>query len=399
MRISILLALLLGAAAPALAQSDGGTPNCSDLPNTLWLQIGDTQEPLIEYLGQALLNSAVEPMTLVYVTSGSCTNVDAMYNNTPITVTPKYIPTQAQMPGWTPAMPAPTCNNTQAGHPIDVANAALFVSTCDPSTPPADVELVRGPNQAYALVVPSASSQTAMTAEEAYFVFGFGSQGEAQPWTDESHLFIRTITKSTLLTWAAAIDVPAAKWKGVQEDTSTEVLNQVAQSTSPEATVGLLGAEIYDANRSSLKELAFQWFGQHHAWWPDSSSASYDKKNLRDGHYAVWSPTVWMTHIDPGTQVPVDPRTEYFINLILAKEQTPAFDTNTLDIVIGRGLVPDCAMKVTRSVEAGPLSLYTPDEPCGCYYDSKTGTSSCATCTDSSTCGGGTCRFGFCEAQ
>src|SRR5260221_191572 len=59
--------------------------NCSDLPNVDWLQIGVTQEPLIKFLGKALRHSTAKPMTLVYVTSGSCSNIDALYNKTPIT--------------------------------------------------------------------------------------------------------------------------------------------------------------------------------------------------------------------------------------------------------------------------------------------------------------------------
>jgi hypothetical protein len=389
--------LLLGAVPLRSARA----VDCSDLPNALWLQIGDTQEPLTKYLGKALRQSTSSPMTLVYVTSGSCTNIDAIYNRTPISVTPKYIPDDAQVPSWDPATAAPTCaNSTSTGHAIDVANSALFVATCNPAAPPADVRLYPGPVQAYTLVVPRASSQVAITAEEAYFVFGFGAQGQVTPWNDESQLFGRTVTKSTLLTWANTIRVlPATKWKGQHYDTSAQVQTAVLNSATPEKAIGILGAEVYDANRTGLKALAFQWFGQHHAWFPDSSDQAFDKRNVRDGHYAVWSPTVWMTHVDPVTQAPVDPRTQYFINLILGKQQTPAFDSNPLDIVVARGLVPDCAMKVTRSVEAGDLSLYQPAEPCGCYYDSKTGGTSCAQCTTDAPCGTGKCRYGYCEAR
>jgi hypothetical protein len=39
-------------------------------------------------------------------------------------------------------------------------------------------------------------------------------------------------------------------------------------------------------------------------------------------------------------------------------------------------------------------------EPCGCYFDFKTtGASTCAACTDDSTCGAGKCRHGYCEAK
>ena len=65
--------------------------------------------------------------------------------------------------------------------------------------------------QPYVFIVPEASTQHYITAEQAYFVFGFGNAGQAAPWTDENFMFIRTPTKSTLLTLAATIGVPTTK--------------------------------------------------------------------------------------------------------------------------------------------------------------------------------------------
>ena len=61
-----------------------------------------------------------------------------------------------------------------------------------------------------AALASKASSQTAITFEEAYFVFGFGMAGMIEPWSDETAMFIRTVTKSTLLAWAANIGVGGA---------------------------------------------------------------------------------------------------------------------------------------------------------------------------------------------
>ena len=107
-----------------------------------------------------------------------------------------------------------------AGVVPDIANSALFNSACTSDPPPATVHLTQGPAQAYVLAVPTASSQTAITLEEAYLVFGFGMAGMIAPWTDEAQLFIRTVTKSTLLAWAANLGVPADRWKGVRLDGS-----------------------------------------------------------------------------------------------------------------------------------------------------------------------------------
>jgi hypothetical protein len=392
----------LGVMAFAASRAAQAAP-CSELPNPVYLQVGDTQEPLMKFLGQKLRNSAVSPMSLVYVTSGSCTNIEAIYTgvNLAESSTAKYIPSATEDPAWTPSMPARTCTITTpggAGQALDVANSATFVSSCDPSDPPPGIALYSGPIQAYVFLVPEASSQTAITAEEAYFLFGFGAVAHAVPWLDELLLFIRPITKSTILTIAANIGVPADRWKGVALDKSSEVLNAVATSTTPEATIGIMGAEVYDANRATTNSLAFRAFHQFHAYYPDSTATATDKQNVRDGHYTIWAPTVWLTHVD-GAGVPTSARAKYVIDLVLGATTLPAPDFEPLDVVIGRGLVPDCAMQVSRAYEGGDLSPYTPDEPCGCYYASKNGTTSCTTCTDDDPCAAGTCRRGFCEAR
>jgi hypothetical protein len=310
---------------------------------------------------------------VVYVTSGSCTNVAAFYAGTPITVTPRYIPSKAEDPSWKDTAAAPSCTLPAVGHSIDLANSALFVSSCDPSPPPAGIKLFQGPVQAYALVVPKASTQLAITAQEAYFIFGFGNAGQVMPWNDEQFLFIRTSTKSTLLTWAALLGVPAPKWKGIRYDKSAEVLNAVSTSTAPEKTIGLLGAEIYDGARTNLSALAFRTDGQRLAYYPDSTPTAFDKKNVRDGHYASWSPTVWLAHVD-AQGLPSDARVKYLVDALLDNPAiSPAPDFEPLKLVISKGLVPDCAMQVTRSFEAGPLAPYRPAAPCGCAFERQVG--------------------------
>jgi hypothetical protein len=381
-------------ARPALAV------DCATLPNPIYIQTGDTQEPLMKALGQKLRESKVNPMTIVYRTSGSCTNIDAMYKGTKLTQNPFYIPSAAEDPTWDPSKPTPQCTIDPAGVSLDVAVSALFVSACDPSPPPAGIGLFQGPVQPYVFIAPKASSQKAITAEEAYFVFGFGAAGKVEPWTDESFYFIRTTTKSTLLTMAANIGVPAAKWKGVPFDKSSEVLNGVATSASPEKTIGILGAEVYDANRDKVKVLAFQAYKQMHAFYPDSTSTSFDKQNVRDGHYTIWSPTVYLAPVDAQGTIK-NPRAKYLVDMILSQTVAPAPDFDPLQIIIAKGLVPECAMKVTRSFEGGDLSLYTPSEPCGCFYESQVGKpgASCTVCSADDECNGGKCRHGFCEAK
>jgi hypothetical protein len=375
-------------------------PNCNTLPNPVYLQVGDTQEPLMKALGQKLRASAVNPITLIYYLSGSCTNIDAMYNGTKLTTNPNYVPSQTDVPGWDPTQPSPQCTIDPAGVPLDLANSNVFVSACTQTPAPAGISSFQGGIQPYVFIVPKASTQQAITAEEAYFVFGFGASDQVMPWNDPAFMFIRPVTKSTLVSMAANIHVPPAKWQGTQLASSSMVVNSVATSTSPAKTIGILGAEVYDQNRTTITALAFRTFGQHHAYFPDSTSTARDKQNLRDGHYVIWSPTVYLAPTDSMGNF-INPRAQYVVDLITNQPATPTPDFDPLATVVSVGLVPDCAMKVTRSAEGADLSLYSPAAPCGCFFESQVGSApaSCTTCTSDATCNGGRCRYGFCEAK
>jgi hypothetical protein len=395
-------AALLAAAALTSAPRDAaaGTPLCSSLPNPVYLQVGDTQEPLMKALGQKLRASTVNPVTLIYYLNGSCTNINAMYAGTPLTTNPSYVPSQTDVPGWDPTQPSPTCTIDPAGVALDLANSNVFVSACTNTAAPAGIASFQGAIQPYVFVAPTASSQVGITGEEAYFVFGFGAADMVTPWNDPTFMFIRAATKSTLVSMAANIHVPATKWQGTVEASSTAVVTAVSTSTSAEKTIGILGAEIYDQNRSTLKSLAFRTFGQHFAYYPDSTSTARDKQNLRDGHYVIWSPTVYLGPTGAGGTLK-NPLAQYVVNLITNQPATPTPDFDPLATVISVGLVPDCAMKVTRTVEGGDLALYSPAAPCGCFFESQVGAApaSCVACTSDASCNGGKCRYGYCEAM
>jgi hypothetical protein len=401
------------------ATSDGSvapTGPCSGLPGTVvYVESGDTQENLLKNLGRQLRDQA--NITLAFNLTGSCTLTNDIYTGAKMVPngTLKYIPSTAENPSWDPSQAEATCTTDASGAPIDVAISALFVESCGLGGPPAGsgLALIQGPIQAYTFVVPTASDQNAIWAEEAYYAFGFGNSNPLaptyNPWNSESFMFIRPTTKSTLVATAKNIDVPPTKWKGVQESASGDVVNAVVHSATPEATIGILGAEVYDADRSmGLKTLAFQAFGQHGAYYPDSTASAFDKQNLRDGHYTLWSPTVYIAHVGDSGTTPTNPAVAYLTDLVLGNPTTNPLDggpaIDGLADVVKVGLIPQCAMKVTRSTDGGDLSSFAPPASCGCYYMSKipgaTGTpAGCTPCASTSDCAdaGGTCQYGFCE--
>jgi hypothetical protein len=395
--VSLVALAVVAAPAPAAPPPPACT-SLTNLTNPVYLQVGDTQLNLMKSLGRALRDNTPNPVTLLFVTSGSCTNIDNMYNHSAaITAAVQYVPSTAENATWTTASPTQTCT-PPAGQFPDVANSALFVSSCTSQAAPSTVTSENGAIQAYVMAVPTASSQTAITFEEAYFVFGFGMAGMVTPWTDPGQYFIRTITKSTLLTWAANIAVPGNKWLGQRFDGSPQVVMGLQSSMAPESAIGILGAEVYDGTRSTLKSLAFRAKDQYAAYWPDSTPSSFDKQNLRDGHYTVWSPTVWMYNNDgTGTGNPTNPNAKYVVDMIAGHPVTPAPNFDPDVNVASVGLVPDCAMRVSRQFDGGPLSLYKPATSCVCKYLSTVDTTTCAACDTNTPCATGTCRGGFCE--
>jgi hypothetical protein len=404
-----------GDAPSANEGSVAPTGPCSSLPGrVVYVESGDTQENLLKTLGRNLRDAA--DVTIAFNLTGSCTLTNDIYTGAKMVPngTLKYIPSSAENPSWTPSQPEATCTTDANGAPIDLAISALFVESCGLGGPPAGsgLGLIEGPVQAYTFIVPTASDQTAIWAEEAYYAFGFGNANplapQYDPWGDASFMFIRPPTKSTLVAIAKNIGVPPNKWKGVAESASSDVVTAVATSSTPEATIGILGAEVYDADRGKgIKTLAFQSIGQAGAYYPDSSSTSFDKQNVRDGHYTLWSPTVYITKVGAG-DTPADAAVGAIVDLVLGNEPaTPpdgAIPSDGLADVVKVGLIPLCAMHVTRTTDGGDLAPYTPAAPCDCYYASKIPGANgvpagCTACAQTADCGasGAMCQHGFCE--
>jgi hypothetical protein len=104
-----LSALSVGAAAFLALPPEARAIDCSALPNPVYLQTGDTQEPLMKRLGRKLRDSTANPMTLIYRTSGSCTNIEAMYTGIKLTTNPLYVPSSAENATWNESMPSLSC--------------------------------------------------------------------------------------------------------------------------------------------------------------------------------------------------------------------------------------------------------------------------------------------------
>src|SRR6185503_14169786 len=110
------LALALPLLAATGARAQGTPPACDNsdnagvITNPLYILAADTQVPMLKELGK-ILRAQATPVTLVYIPSGSCTNLSNMYQNKYVVSGmgggPYYIPAD---PSFDPvSSPVPSC--------------------------------------------------------------------------------------------------------------------------------------------------------------------------------------------------------------------------------------------------------------------------------------------------
>jgi len=417
---------------------DGGdagvpAPACESLPGTIvYMESADTQEALLDTVGRQLRDSA--NITLVFLLTGSCQVTPDMYSggsgSLTATTSMLYIPSTAESATWTPAVPEFACTLGSA-HTPDLGISALFPSSCPGfATPPTGTTIAQyiGPTQAYTFIVPTTeftNGQTSISAKEAFYAFGDGANNGISPaeWNLPNEFYLRPGTKSTLISTALNVGLTVAQMTDVQPDGGTAdgrnlvpssggCESDVHAATAQTQAIGILGDEVYDSDRTQVNILALKTFDQDFAYFPDSTQTSYDKQNIRDGHYTLWSPDVYMAPSAAG--VPTNAAVKYLLDIILGNPGATApagapdggAPIDGLQITASVGLTPSCAMQVTRTADGAPVTPYTPTAPCTCKFLSDlvaagkqgvTVPASCVACSTAAPCATGTCFNGFCE--
>ncbi|MCE9573061.1 MAG: hypothetical protein K8W52_07885 [Deltaproteobacteria bacterium] len=390
---ALAIPLLLAAGRPAVAKP------CNDptIVNPIYGLGGSASKPFLAKLSTALAKlSGADQATIVFQSPGACVGIYGVIDDTKITGTASY---------WDASGVEQTCDLPAGGQAIDFANMANSAALCSqaPNPLPAEIGDYEGPVNSIDFVVPLASSQVAISAAAGYFVFGFGTAGQAAPWVNESLIFIRDQNSAVQQLLGVAINVPAEKWThGVNALNQNGVITKVAAASDPEAAIGIVSGEAADGARDKVRILAYQHYGQSCGYLPDSTSTAFDKRNVRDGHYYVWTPQHFFARKDAITGEIVSPSARKLIGYITGDVALPAgFDLLTLEIQANT--VPKCAMKVWRSGDLGPLVKYTPPRSCAGYFESLKGST-----TGLTACPGGpsdcpssapACNYGYCEVQ
>ncbi len=375
--------------APTTTPPDQPLKNpCSDLPTPVYVSGSSAAKPFLKRFGENLF--ATGEMTIVYQSAGSCVGVDAVVNHTPLSGSAKY---------WDDTGTETSCDLPSGGQPVDLAISDVFASTCPQfnlvADLPADLVDDAGPVQTMGFVVPASSDETVISADAAYFVYGFGSDSGVEPWTDESAILQRNSQSGTQSLIGKVIGVPPAKFHGVMNQASSDMVEALKalghDATLAKRGLGILNAADAELQRAQISWLPFQEAGKTCGYYPDASRTGVDKQNVRDGKYPIWGPLHLLSRQATGP-------TERLVSYLTGNASITGLDL--VQVYVEAKVIPRCAMRVTRATDGGRLKPYHPDNPCGCYFESQaTGSTRCKACQSLDQCPetASSCSNGFCE--
>jgi hypothetical protein len=290
------------------------------------------------------------------------------------------------------------CTLDPEGKTVDIGVSNLFAGVCDPAyVPGASVASYLGPIVTFGFTVPATSKQQSISVEAAHLIFGLGGQNPlgpiANPWTDPQYYSVRNSGAGSTALAAELIRVPRTAFWGVDRLSTDAIRDTLLYASDADKSIGILSIDYADKNRDNLRVLYLQAQGQMTGFLPDSSATSFNKVNVRDGHYPLWGYVHFYTANIGGSPSPT-------AGAFVTRFSVPKLDRELVTAMIDASLVPQCAMRVARDSEMGPFVPNPSKFQCGCYFDHHTtGRTTCATCTTANDCPANApaCNYGFCE--
>jgi hypothetical protein len=384
--LSSVFALAIAAVARPLYAQD-----CATLDNPIYVTGSTAVKPFLAEIAK-ILEVGTPPVSIAYLGQGSCTGPAAILDATPLTGKFSY---------WDKVGAEQSCTvPTTAPVFADIGVSDVFATTCRklPGGLPSNVGDFLGPVQTMTFVVPKASQEVSISAEAAYYIYGFGADSSVEPWTLERAIFQRDPNSGTQRMIATAIGVDADRWIGTGTTGSDDLKTKVSTSTDAAQAIGILATDVAQENRAILNVLAYQHFEQSCGYYPDKDISSNEKQNVRDGHYAIWGPLHLFTVLS-NQGYPLKPVVADIIGFMTGTKPPP-LGLDLIALEAQRHVVPQCAMRVKRSEEMGPLASFAPAGACGCYYDKvANGATSCTPCASKTECPSTApvCSYGYCE--
>ena len=390
-----LTATVKAVAPPTLRCADAG-------PNVIYMAGTSDFGPLLKQV-TPLLTASTPPYRAVFMPGTSCGGVNAIFDPT-MTIIKDVPGTQTKAASYAyyfdDAGTQVSCSLDPEGKVVDIGVSNLYSTVCNPTylaTP--TIAGYLGPVVTFGFTVPALSTQGSLSVEAAHIIFGLGGQNPlgipASPWLEPAYYSIRNSGAGSTALAAELIHVPRTAFWGVDRLSTDNIRDSLAGSGAPEQSIGILSIDYADKSRGNLRVLYLQGEGQISGFLPDSTATSFNKANVRDGHYPLWGYVHFYTANINGA-----PSTA--AGAFVTRFSVPKLDRALIDAMIDASLVPQCAMKVARDTEMGPY-LHNPNKyQCGCYFDNRTTEkTSCPPCTTPNNCPVSTpaCNYGFCETE
>jgi len=383
----------LSAAFVALVPQLASAQECpTDRPNSIYGTGGSAITATMKAVATQLAGLD-EPISVFWSDPGACIGFDELLADAIITKRFLY---------WDADGTEHQCDPPAVvGEPADFAHMGNAADFCPDRSLPGDIGDFLGPIQTVNVFSHINSTEDSISAEALYFAYGFGAEGEASPWVEESYLWGRNATSFVHLFLAEAINVPPTNFKipasNVVQTNGETIAGVFSGSANPDATLGYASGSAVAAAADQVKTLAYQHYGQSCGYLPDSSPTAVDKLNVRTGQYYLWTPGHFYAPVNDDGEI-ADPIVRNLIGWFGGTVDAP-FDITTT--IIGAGDIPVCAMRASREGTLGAISSYAPERPCGCLFQYATeGDTSCDSCEDDSDCNEANpkCNYGYCEA-
>jgi len=180
--------------------------------------------------------------------------------------------------------------------------------------------------------------------------------------------------------------------------TAQSMVDKVASTNSPDATtIGYTSTEFYDANRGLVSGLKVRGVNQVKAYLPDSDATKLDKINIREGRYTIQGALKFVAQVD-STGVPTNAAAKKIVYWMQGNPLADPLPFDVNQIYALNGVVPQCAMRLTKDNDLPVFKHYTDPSPCNCSFDLlATGKTSCTPCSAAAPCATGRCSHGYCE--
>jgi hypothetical protein len=410
-----LITIFVGVSEPSSAFAQTAS-NCTDLTNPVYMAGTTAVIPVIRLMGARL--RANMGVTLLWNE-----NADGCYATgqliTPMSGNSRTVYSYYTESSLEPGKVIPyTCNSPLNTVPDLVINDVSWTSCMvsygsTPPTPlPAGVREFLGPVQGMVSIVPNGNTYYDVTAEELQDLYICGAKANVMSFSNSNFIWDYSAQGSGMRElWARGIGVANGSvlstgiGLGYFSTITAEsmVINYVAPSTSPDLTIGYTSTEYYDQYRGQVRGLKVRGVNQKLAYLPDFDGQSTDKINIREGRYALQGALRLIAPVD-ASGAPTNLQVKHIIDWFQENPvQDPAlqlpFDVN--EIYALRGVVPQCAMKVTKDPDTLSFRHYKPPQPCHCSFEFlATGKTGCVPCAgvDAGTCQPGqSCSHGYCE--